>query len=470
MRINKWILLLSVAFLMSRADYSFGQDSIQNSLAMYMQAAAKMGFSGNVLTAKNGRIVYQQAFGYRNLDTKQLLDNQSAFTLCSVSKQFTAMGIMVLKEQHKLKLADSLRQYFPELPYHNITIANMLTHTSGLPDYQLLMVHNWDHSKVAQNADLIKMLADKKPPVFFKPGEKYRYCNTAYVLLASIIEKVSGQPFKDFMTSRIFEPLHMQYTEVYNPYIDHYNDKIRDYADGFMYSDSLKKYVPALTVYPLVHYLAGIVGDAGISSTTADLLKWDRALKDHKLLNKRDQDDMLGDHVLIDTAAKIYYGYGVTTGKTELGRYISHEGIWPGYRTCLTRFTDHDITVIVLSNNESNAVGTSRALSYIMHGREIVTPYQHKEIAIDPQKLTPLTGTYLSPAPVEIIAVNGKLYRHRTGTPDIELKPESNTKFFYADSSDRQVEFAVDANGNVLKAYLIANGVRSELIKQKPKS
>src|SRR6185312_8161482 len=174
MRINKWILLLSVAFLMSRADYSFGQDSIQNSLAMYMQAAAKMGFSGNVLTAKNGRIVYQQAFGYRNLDTKQLLDNQSAFTLCSVSKQFTAMGIMVLKEQHKLKLADSLRQYFPELPYHNITIANMLTHTSGLPDYQLLMVHNWDHSKVAQNADLIKMLADKKPPVFFKPGEKYR--------------------------------------------------------------------------------------------------------------------------------------------------------------------------------------------------------------------------------------------------------------------------------------------------------
>lgn len=467
MKMSKWICLLCTVLAFIGPGYSFSQDNVNNSLAKYMEAAAKMGFNGNVLTAKNGEIIYQHAFGYRNFETKELLDNQTAFTLCSVSKQFTAMGIMLLKKEHKLKLTDSLRQYFPELPYHNITIENMLTHTSGLPDYQLLMVHNWDHNKIANNADLIRMLADKKLPGFFKPGQKYRYCNTAYVLLAAIIEKVSGKSYKDFMTAHIFRPLRMEYTGVYNPYIDHDGDKMRDYADGFMYSDSLKTYVPAATIYPLVHYLGGIVGDGGISSTTADLLKWDRALKNHKLLSKTDQDDMLGNHALMDTLSKIYYGYGVSTGKNEIGNYIVHEGIWPGYRTCLTRYTDRDITIIVLSNNESNAVGTSRALSYIMAGKDIVQPYVHKEITIDPQKLTPLTGTYLSPAPVEIVAVNGKLYRHRAGTPDIELKPESGTKFFYADSSDRQIEFVMDGNGNVVKAYLVANGIRSELVKQK---
>lgn len=426
-----------------------------------------MGFNGNVMTAKNGKIVYRHAFGYQNFDTKEPLNNQTAFTLCSVSKQFTAMGIMLLNQQHKLRLSDSLRQYFPELPYHGITIENMLTHTSGLPDYQLLMVHNWDHSKIARNADLIKMLADKKPPVFFKPGQKYRYCNTAYAMLAAIIEKVSGKSYKDFISTRIFRPLHMEHTQVYNPYTDHYSNKISNYADGFMYSDSLKTYVPAVTIYPLVHYLAGIVGDGGISSTTADLLKWDLALKNHTLINQDDQGKMLAGHALMDTLTGLYYGYGVMTGKSEFGRYITHEGIWPGYRTCLTRYTEQDITVIVLSNNESDAVGTSRALSYIMHGKEVVPPYRHTPVAIDPQKLTPLTGTYLSPAPVEIIAVNGKLYRRRAGAPDIELKPESDTKFFYADSSDRQIEFVMDGKGNVVKAYLVANGIKSELVKQK---
>jgi CubicO group peptidase (beta-lactamase class C family) len=125
------------------------------------------------------------------------------------------------------------------------------------------MVHNWDHGKIARNADLIKMLVDKKPPAFFKPGEKYRYSNTAYVLLASIIEKVSGQSYNDFIGLHIFKPLQMRSSDVYNVGLDHKDDKIPDYADGFMYMDSLKKYVPAVQAYPLVHYLSGIVGDLG---------------------------------------------------------------------------------------------------------------------------------------------------------------------------------------------------------------
>ena len=174
---------------------------------------------------------------------------------------------------------------------------------------------------------------------------------------------------------------------------------------------------------------------------------------------------MLAPHTLIDTASKLYYGYGVEIGKNELGSFIMHEGIWPGYRTCLTRYVGPDITIIVFSNNESNAVGISRALGFITSGREVILPYLHKEIKLQAEELSRYTGTYLSPAPVELISRGGKLYRHRDGAPDIELKPESRTKFFYADASDRQVEFFV-VNDKVVKAYLIANGVRSELVRQ----
>jgi len=341
----------------------------------------------------------------------------------------------------------------------------MLDHTSGLPDYQLLMVHNWNHNQIANNADLIKMLAAKRPPVFFKPGQKYHYSNTAYVLLASIIEKVSGQSYQDFIAGHIFKPLGMRSSAIYAQPNDHPAGGIADYADGFMYSDSLKKYVPAVNVYQLVRYLAGIYGDAGVSTTTGDLLKWDRSVTHDALLTKKDQEDMLAPRTLIDTAGKLYYGYGVEIGKNELGSFIMHEGIWPGYRTCLTRYVEPDITIIVFSNNESNAIGISRALGFIASGREVVLPYLHKEIKLQPEELSRYTGTYLSPAPVELITCGGKFYRHREGTPDIELKPESPTKFFYADASDRQVEFVV-VNDKVVKAYLISNGVRSELVRQ----
>ena|ERR1700743_1840266 len=152
---NTYIALLFIVTFLWSPLSAGAQDSTAYHLADYMKAAQKLGFNGNVLAAKKGKIVYQEAFGYRNLDTKEPLGNNTVFTVASVSKQFTAAAILVLKEQHKLALTDSLRQYFPELPYHNITIRQMLTHTSGLPDYFLFMGKYWDHSKIAHNADLI---------------------------------------------------------------------------------------------------------------------------------------------------------------------------------------------------------------------------------------------------------------------------------------------------------------------------
>ena len=121
-------------------------------------------FNGNVLLAENGEVIYQKSFGMANYYEQRPLNDSSVFELASVSKQFTATGILLLMEQGKLKLTDTLQKFFPELPYKHITLKHMLTHTSGLPAYEDLVDEKWDHNKIAFNGDVIKMLAKEKPP------------------------------------------------------------------------------------------------------------------------------------------------------------------------------------------------------------------------------------------------------------------------------------------------------------------
>src|SRR5450631_3713547 len=174
------------------------------------------GFNGNVLVAKAGKIIFQKSYGYRNYNTKEMLDNNSVFELCSVTKQFTAVAILQLMEAGKLKLSDSLRQYFPAMPYNNITIQQLLTHTSGLPDYTDSMGNYWNHKNIAFNNDVIHFMEKEKLPANFKPGAKSQYCNTGYMLLASIVEKLSGMPFQDYLQQYIFKPLDMSHSRIYN--------------------------------------------------------------------------------------------------------------------------------------------------------------------------------------------------------------------------------------------------------------
>src|SRR5688572_5558074 len=156
-------------------------------------------FYGNVLVAEKGEIIYQGSFGKANIAADKDLNSSSIFELASVSKQFTAMGIMLLKKQGKLNYDDTLRKYFPELPYYTITVRHLLNHTSGLPDYMELFGKYWDSSKIAVNKDMIELLARHRPAVNFNPGERWEYSNTGYALLASIIEKASGKEFGKYL-------------------------------------------------------------------------------------------------------------------------------------------------------------------------------------------------------------------------------------------------------------------------------
>ena len=452
---------------------SSGQRNYSVMLARFMQTEVSVNnFNGNVLVAKKGEIIYQKAFGYRNYDTKELLDNNSVFELASISKQFTAMGILLLKEKGKLTLSDSLRKFFPELPYNNITIQNLLTHTSGLPSYEDEMADKWNHKNIASNNDVISFLAKEKSIIHFKPGEKWEYSNTAFVLLASIIEKVSGQTFNEYMEESIFKPLGMQYSRVYNTRRST-KEIVPNYAYGYVYSDSLKKYIlpDSLPNYDFVIYLDSIQGDGVINSTTADLLKWDRALKNHTLLSKATQKAMLSPQSVMDTISKRYYGYGAIIGKNEIGDYVMHGGGWPGYHTMLIRYLADDITIIVLSTNESNSAMLAGALAYIVTNRQVVAPYTHTAITIDTALLDKYAGKYIIPnvpnaTKMELFKKEGKLFcRYETRTTETELKPESVTKFFNDNGVDQQIEFKVNATGKVVKAFSIFSGMKKEIEK-----
>ncbi len=176
----------------------------------YMNAAVNVNqFSGSILIAKHGNIIYQKTFGTIDYANTKLLDSNSMFELGNITELFTATAILMLKDEGKLKLTDPITKYLPELPYNNVTIQHLLTHTSGLPDYyDEVMKDKWNTTKVATNADVINELSKAKVPLAWKPGTKYDeyHYYTEYPFLAAIIEKVSGLSYEEFMQEKIFIP------------------------------------------------------------------------------------------------------------------------------------------------------------------------------------------------------------------------------------------------------------------------
>jgi CubicO group peptidase (beta-lactamase class C family) len=460
------ILMMIPLAVNAQSNYPVAIDSFMTT------EVAVNGFNGNVLAARSGNIIYQKAFGYRNYYTRELLDNNSVFDLASISKQFTAAGILLLKDQGKLSLDDSLRKFFPELPYCNINIKQLLTHTSGLPDYIDIMEQTWDKKNIAFNNDVIAVMAKEKVPLISQPGEKWEYCNTGYMLLASIIEKVSGKSYNDFMNKNIFEPLGMTSTRGYNTRRSKH-EQIYNYALGFIYSDSLQYFfIPdSIAKYDVVRYLDGVQGDGTINSTTGDLYKWDLALKNSTLLKESTQKEMLSGQCPI-YGGYAHYGYGVMINNNDpLGLSISHTGTWPGYKHYMVRYVDSDITIIVLTNNNGNPGVISSGIAQIMKDKPFEFSYIHKEITIDTSLLKKYTGHYFlqSSGPAELFERNGRLILKIYGGMEVECKPESDNKFFYKDPINKSIatfEFEKDNTGNIQKIYHILNLTKTEVLKQ----
>lgn len=306
-------------------------------------------FNGVVLVAENNKVIYHKAFGYREFEPQITLQASDIFELASVSKQFTAMIIMILKEKGKLNYDDSISKYL-DIPYRGITIRHLLTHTSGLPDYQDIMDKYWDKTKVAGNPDCIAYLNKYAPPKRFEPGEKYEYSNTGYLLLASIAEKASGKDFIELSRKWIFKKLKMKSTDIRTL---EEKKATKNFAIGHIYVEERNKWVRADS-FPASDYtiwLGNRKGPGRISSIAADLLKWDKALYTNKLINQSTLREAFTPMKLNDGSFSDYgFGWSLRTD-TTLGKIVSHNGDNPGYKTQIIRYIDRKKTIIVLNNN-----------------------------------------------------------------------------------------------------------------------
>lgn len=309
-------------------------------------------FSGSVLIARGGDVVLSQGYGFA--DTTQRIPNTPAtqFRIASLTKQFTAAAILLLQARGKLHLGDPICRYIASCPqaWQPITVQELLTHTSGIPD--LADNDIADYTKPLTSQQLLALI--RAQPLAFAPGTKFQYSSAGYNVLGVIVEQVSGEPYATFVQQEIFTPLGLASTRY-----DASAIQLPAHATGYTTWGS-----PAPYLDMTLPFAAG-----ALASTVGDLDRWSRALDGQTLLGADATADMFAAHVALCTAdahncpgtfTTLGYGYGWYVGVDALGRIEYHVGDLLGFRALIARYPDRDLTVVVLSNLESSDVEAIR--------------------------------------------------------------------------------------------------------------
>ena len=305
----------------------------------------KAGMNGVVLYAEQGQVVYKKAFGVRNLNTRHpdslRIDDQ--FQLSSDSKMFTAEAVMILYAQGKLDYDADVQTYIPEFPYEGVTVRHLLNHRSGLPRYDAMADEFWpDRTKPFSNEEMIKMLAERKPEVYAAPDVTFFYNNINYALLASVVERVSGQHFEDFMRENIFEPLGMNRSYIYSMRDD---SLVSLYMDCPVQGHELYR---KGAVKEQNYYLNGVMGDKIMFSTVDDIYKFMQALDCNLLLPDSIQCEAFKPGSEFWKRGE-NYGFGWRMSERHPGM-VYHFGWWKGYRSAVIRNVAQNCILIVLTN------------------------------------------------------------------------------------------------------------------------
>jgi CubicO group peptidase (beta-lactamase class C family) len=335
------------------------------------QQKVRGGLNGNVLVAQKGIILYKHCFGLGHFERNQrdTLVDDSKFQLASLSKTFTAVGTLKLIETGKLKLEDTIQKFYPDFPYHGITIRELLSHRSGLPNYQYafddsMKVNFYKKEKpYPSNATIMHWFATVKPTpkAYNIPGRSFSYSNTNYMVLASIIEKATGQSYETFIHKAIFEPLGMHQTFVATTK----NDSINHHKTaGYQWNRRIPK-----------DYYDDVVGDKGIYSTTGDLFRWYRALNGDCLLPKKLLAEAFIPRSFERKGAKNYgYGFRMMLNDTNQPEYIYHSGWWKGYNSMFWFSPKDEYVIIILGNRYNTTVYRVKELIDVLHGSTDNTP------------------------------------------------------------------------------------------------
>ncbi|HVV54689.1 MAG TPA: serine hydrolase domain-containing protein [Mucilaginibacter sp.] len=303
----------------------------------------RSGFNGDILVAKNGKIIYEKALGWANYLKRDSLNINSQFQLASVTKTMTSTAILQLMERGKLKLNQDVRDFFPNFPYSGITIKLLLTHRSGMMNYvyfidDLYRKNHWSERKGLTNFQVMDTIAKYKPRPFNKPDKRFLYNNSNFMVLGSIIEKVTGESYAQYMKDNIFKPAGMAHTAVYSTAV---YDKIP--VDVVGHDRNSWRY----SVVPNV--LDGPVGDKGIYSTVGDLYLFDQALRSGMLIKPATQDSAYTDRNPM-IRGHFNYGYGWRLFEAPGEKIVYHTGWWHGFRHIYVRDLKNDVTIVLLGN------------------------------------------------------------------------------------------------------------------------
>jgi CubicO group peptidase (beta-lactamase class C family) len=352
------LFILGILFTTSSAgqDSRMRLDSFFNSLYQYSE------INGNVLVADKGKVVYQKSFGFANFNSQIPNSANTEFPLASVSKVFTSTAVLQLKDRNKFKLDDPLIKYLSDFPYREVTIRYLLSHTSGLPDYELYEEQiNKNPDKIFTNKDVIPSLKMWHKPLNFNPGQKWEYSNTNFCLLALLIEKVTGIAFQQYIKQYIFVPAKMNNTYFLKDATSIYDgNKATGYEYPFLFSDKLQN-VDSMQKYRWKTYNAsGFTGQGNIITTAADLLKFDNAFYNGKLLKQSTVGEAFtptklsnGENTNVDIGiGKASYGLGwFIFADTTSGKIVWHTGGQPGTLSIFLRNVTRKQTVIMFDNS-----------------------------------------------------------------------------------------------------------------------
>lgn len=296
--------------------------------------------AAGVAIVRDGRVVLAKGYGAADIEASTPANENTAFEIASVTKQFTAAGVMLLVEDGKLKLDDTLGKYVTGVPekWSGVTIRQLLNQVSGIPNYT--MGGKLVHEKVYTQAEILGLVKDV--PTEFEPGTKWAYSNTNYFLLGMVIETASGKSYPDYMSKRVFKPLGMTSTEVNTSGL-----KIKNAATGYDFESG--KWQKAKLDDPSQPFAAG-----AIVSTPADMAKWAIAVSEGKLLKKTSWDEVLASGKLPD-GKPTNYGFGWQIAKFGETGYIGHSGGISGFTSFHVRFPAENLSVVVLANTTTRA-------------------------------------------------------------------------------------------------------------------
>lgn len=311
----------------------------QESLDQHFQKISRYSnFNGNVLIARKGTVIYTGSFGVKDLESKDSLNIKSLFQIASVSKTFTAMATLKLVDEGKLKLDQKLEDLFKGFPYLNITIGDLLSHRSGLPNYLVVTEKDWKDADLKSNEDLLKFFIKKKPKPLGSPNRSFSYNNSNYAMLALVIEKVSGMSYEDYLQKNIFDPLRMEDTYIFSK--KNTDLPIENLTSGYLRKNTLDKMTA----------VDGIVGDKNIYSTVEDLLKWERANSHPVIFSQAELDSSVVGRSN-ERPGRKNYGYGWRLlDDPEKGKMVFHNGWWHGYTSVFYRNPSDETVIIILSN------------------------------------------------------------------------------------------------------------------------